>query len=160
MLKAGDDNIFPDEDEHCCDVIDFILNHAQNQQRFLDASDLVKDKAAQRHDLGVKANYRFNPGDMVMLYDHRESGKKLRASWRDPFFVSGYGGDMGRSYTLRQINGKSIPGHYHGDSLKPFRLREGYIVTNKEAELPLFQNIRLGNAAFKLPIEQRNVLSS
>lgn len=95
-----------------------------------------------------------------MLYGHRESGKKLRATWRGPFIITGYDGDMGRSYTLRKISGKPIPRRYHGDSLKPFRLREGYIVTTEEARLPLFQNIRLGNAAFKLPREQRTVPGS
>ncbi|POS82473.1 hypothetical protein EPUL_006440, partial [Erysiphe pulchra] len=97
---------------------------------------------------------------MVMLYDHKESGKKLRATWRGPFVNTGYGGDMQRSYNLRQISGKPISRHYHGDSLKPFLLREGYIVTNEEAGLPMFQNIRLGKATFKLPKEQRTVTGS
>ncbi|KHJ34314.1 hypothetical protein EV44_g3764 [Erysiphe necator] len=160
LLKSIDDTIFPTDDEHCCTVINFILNRTQRQRNVLDASDLAKDKTSQRHDLGIKANYQFNPGNMVMLYDHKESGKKLRATWRGPFIITGYGGDMHRSYTLRQISGKPISCHYHGDSLKPFRLREGYIVTNEEAGLPISQNIRLGRAAFKLPREQRTVAGS
>ncbi|KAI0995726.1 hypothetical protein K3495_g12455 [Podosphaera aphanis] len=58
---------------------------------------------------------------------------------------------MGKSYTIRQISGKHIPRHYHGDSLKRFRLREGYLVTGEEEALPVFQNIRLQKAEFKLP---------
>ena len=65
--------------------------------------------------------------------------------------VVGFGGDMGRSYKLRQIRGEMIPRHYHGDSLKRFRLREGYLVTGEEESLPVFQKIRLGKASFKLP---------
>jgi hypothetical protein len=92
-----------------------------------------------------------------MLFDHRSAGKKLRPAWRGPFVITGFGGDMERSYTLRQIDGTSIPRHYHGDSLKPFRLREGYLVTHEEEVLPVFQNIRLGNAAFKLPKNVRTI---
>ncbi|RKF58573.1 hypothetical protein OnM2_066068 [Erysiphe neolycopersici] len=157
LLKSSDDTVFPTDDEHYCTAIKFILNRTQRQRKVLDSSDLAKDKSFQRHELGIRANYQFNPGDMVMLYDHKESGKKLRATWRGPFIITGYGGDMKRSYTLRQISGKPISRHYHGDSLKPFRLREGYIVTNEETGLPIFQNIRLGRAAFKLPREQRTV---
>lgn len=64
---------------------------------------------------------------------------------------------MGKSYNLRQIEGKAIPRHYHGDSLKPFRLREGYLISKREVRLPIFQNICLGTAAFKLPKDQRTV---
>ncbi|RKF58047.1 hypothetical protein OnM2_070072 [Erysiphe neolycopersici] len=64
---------------------------------------------------------------------------------------------MDRSYTLRQIEGTNIPRHYHGDSLKPFRLREVYLISKKEERIPVLQNIRLGNAAFKLPKNQRTV---
>ena len=86
-----------------------------------------------------------------MLYDHRQAGKKLRPTWRGPFVVMSFGGDMGKSYRLRQINGVPIPRHFHGDSLKIFRLRDGYLLTGEEETLPIFQNIRLGSASFKLP---------
>ncbi|POS82013.1 hypothetical protein EPUL_006779, partial [Erysiphe pulchra] len=139
LLKNGDDTVFPTDDEHCCKAIDFILSRTQKRRKVLDASDLAKDKSAQKHDLGIRVNHKFNPGNLVMLYDHRESGKKLRATWRGPFIITGFGGDTGRSYTLRQINGKPIPRHYHGDSIKPFRLREGYIATNKEPNCQYFK---------------------
>lgn len=63
---------------------------------------------------------------------------------------------MGKSYTIRQIDGSIIPRHYFGDHLKPFRLREGYFITHEE-KIPVYQNIRLGNAAFKLPVSVREV---
>lgn len=58
---------------------------------------------------------------------------------------------MGKSYALRQINVKSIPRHYYGDSLKGFRLREGCLITGEEKRLLAFQNISHGKASFKLP---------
>lgn len=65
----------------------------------------------------------------------------------------------GKEFWLRRIvnDGNKIPRHFHGDSLKPFRLREGYLVSSREERLPAFQNIRLGTAAFTLPKNQRTV---
>ncbi|POS81641.1 hypothetical protein EPUL_006635, partial [Erysiphe pulchra] len=123
----------------------------------LGRSDWYKNKAAQRHDLGIRGQNEYSPGELVMLYDHRQAGRKLRPTWRGPFVIVGFGGDMGKSYKLRQINGTPIPRHYHGDSLKKFRLREGYLITGEEESLPVFQSIRLGNASFKLPKNLRQI---
>ncbi|KAI0996529.1 hypothetical protein K3495_g11650 [Podosphaera aphanis] len=98
LFKNGDHAVFPNDDQHCCKVIDLILSRTLTRRKVLDMSDLAKDKSAQKHDLGVRANFKLNPGDMVMLYNHRESCKKLRATWRGPFIVTGVGGDMGKSY--------------------------------------------------------------
>lgn len=68
-----------------------------------------------------------------MLLDHIESDRKLSATWRCPFIISGDGGDMHKPYTLIQIVRIPILRQYHGDSLKPLHLREGYIMTNEEA---------------------------
>ncbi|RKF56181.1 hypothetical protein OnM2_083006 [Erysiphe neolycopersici] len=67
-----------------------------------------------------------------------------------PFIISEYCGEMQKSYTIRQISGKPIPRYFHGDLLKPFQLREGYIVTSEEA----------GNAVFKIPREQGTISGS
>ncbi|RKF80182.1 hypothetical protein GcC1_039049 [Golovinomyces cichoracearum] len=150
-------NILPGEDEHVKGVIDFMLQRNEIRRKILGRSDRRKDQKAQKHDTGLQATQEYNPGDLVMLFDHRESGKKLRPSWRGPFVVVGFGGDMGKSYCLRQIEGTPIPRHYHGDALKPFRLREGYLISKKEERIPVLQNIRLGTAAFKLPKNQRTV---
>lgn len=92
-----------------------------------------------------------------MLCDHREAKKKLRPSYRGPFVVTGFGGDIGHSYTLRQIRGGVVPKHYHGDALRKFRPREGYLVNHSEAALLEYQNIRLGRGVLKLPRDLRPV---
>lgn len=155
VALKGQDNVLPGEDEHAVIIIDFISRRNEARRETLGRSDRRKDLKAQIHDIGVRATQEYNPGDLVMLFDHREAGKKLRPSWRGPFVVVGLGGDMGKSYCLRQIEGTPIPRHYHGDALKPFRLREGYLVSKKEERLLIVQNIRLGTAAFKLPKDQR-----
>ncbi|KAI0991699.1 hypothetical protein K3495_g16488, partial [Podosphaera aphanis] len=151
-LVEGILDVFPrDDDAHGSLVIDFVVKREEIRRATLVRSDRQKDRAKDRHDLGVRAEHSYSPGDSVMLWDAKTAGKKLRPAWRGPFIVTGYGGDLGRSYTLRQVDGTPIPRHYYGDHLKPFRLREGYLITREEEEIPAYQNIRLGKAAFKLP---------
>ncbi|RKF60729.1 hypothetical protein OnM2_048076 [Erysiphe neolycopersici] len=94
-------DIFPGEDEHTKTVINFMLRRYELRREVLGRSDRRKDLTAQKHDLGVRVTQEYNPGYLVMLYDHREAGKKLRPSWRGPFVIVGFGGDMGKSYHLR-----------------------------------------------------------
>lgn len=156
-LKSGIELAFPEDDIHSDLVMEFMLKRQEIRKSVHKNSDYHKDLSAQRHDLGIRAPQEYSPGDLVMLYDHKEAGKKLRPAWRGPFVVSGFGGDLGKSYTLRQINGDAIPRHYYGDSLQRFRLREGYLITNYEEAIPVYQNIRLGKAAFKLPRNLRTM---
>ncbi|CAD6500186.1 BgTH12-04289 [Blumeria graminis f. sp. triticale] len=152
LLSTGTPDVFPEDDDvHGDLVIDFILNREETRRTALIRSDSQKDRAKDRHNLGVRAGHVYVPGSLVMLWDAKAAGKKLRPAWRGPFVVVGYGGDMERSFILRQVDGSRIPRHYYGDHLKPFRLREGYLITQEEEEIPVYQNLRLGNAAFKLP---------
>ena len=66
-------------------------------------------------------------GDLVMLYQ-KDVGK-LQPRWRGPFRISGYGGSHGVSFTLRQLNGRGIKGTFHGDHLRTFKPRTGYLST-------------------------------
>lgn len=151
------EDVYPSDDHHSDLVVEYMLKRRQVQEKALERSDWYKDRAAQFHDLGVRAPCEYNPADLVMLYDHQQAGKKLRPIWRGPFVVTGLGEDMGKSYSLRQVYGTPIPRSYYGDSLKRFRLREGYLVTREEEGLPVFQNTRLGRSAFRLPKNLRTV---
>ncbi|KAI0990762.1 hypothetical protein K3495_g17425, partial [Podosphaera aphanis] len=64
------------------------------RRKALGRSDRKKDLASQQHDMGVRATREYSSGDLVMLFDNREAGKKLRPSWRGPFVIRGFGGDM------------------------------------------------------------------
>ncbi|KAI1006688.1 hypothetical protein K3495_g1530 [Podosphaera aphanis] len=112
-----------DEEEHRNRVVDYVKNRANTQRIALERSDHAKIRASERHDLGIRGTVRYDPGDLVMLYDHRQAGKKLRPSWRGPFVITGFGGDMGKSCTIRQINGTPIPrrvGWWCGTPSGPF----------------------------------------
>ncbi|KAI0995670.1 hypothetical protein K3495_g12511, partial [Podosphaera aphanis] len=97
-----DEDISLDKDEHMRSVIEFIEQRNEIRRKALGRSDRKKDLASQQHDMGVRATREYSPGDLVMLFDNREAGKKLRPSWRGPFVIRGFGGDMGKSYRLRQ----------------------------------------------------------
>jgi hypothetical protein len=92
-----------------------------------------------------------NPGRIPM------EGRQLRPSWRGPFVISGYGGEHGKSYLIRQICGTPIPRTFHGNHLKKFRLREEYLVSGREHSLPVYQNIRYGTGNHKLPRDLRTI---
>lgn len=102
-----------------------------------------KDRMKVRYDRSVRKN-SFYPGEAVMLYDTTLEGVggKLLPRWRGPFVVTGYGGEHNISYTIRQPSGAKIRGVYHGDHLRKFRLREGYLIPSTEAQFPEYQNLR------------------
>ena len=96
-----------------------------------------------RYDKGVKET-RFDPDDLVMLWDISKKGirAKLTPRWRGLFVVHSLAGEHDVSYRLRQINGKSIQGTFHGDHLRRFRPREGYLIPPLEVPIPTYQNLR------------------
>ena len=137
-------------------AINHIAHHQHIKADTQNASDHQKQLRKERYDQGVR-EVSFTPGQLVMLYDSRSAKKKLRPAWRGPFVITGYGGDHFKSYTIRQIEGSAIPRTFHGDHLKAFRLREGYLSTGREQHLPIYQNIRLGTAKHKLPRDARSI---
>ncbi|KAI1002345.1 hypothetical protein K3495_g5856 [Podosphaera aphanis] len=151
----------PENDEiHGDMVIDFIIKRDEVRRKALVRSDDNRERTKERDDLGVRAQHTYTPAQLVMLWDAKTAGKRLRAAWRGPFVVTEFGGDVSKSYTIRQFDGSPIPRHYYGDHLKPFRLREGYLVTHEKERIPVYQNIRLGNAAFKLPKAVKEIQGS
>jgi hypothetical protein len=137
-------------------VLDHIAHSMRIRERVRETSISRKDKEKQRYDRGIR-EHRFTPGQLVMLYDSKAAGKKLRPAWRGPFVITGFGGDHQKSYILRQICGTPIPRTFHGDHLKRFRLREGYLVSGREQELPVYQNIRYGTGSHRLPKDLRTI---
>jgi hypothetical protein len=123
----------------------------ENRQRVKSKSDYSKELQKERHDLGIRREYWFKGGDLVMIYDQKSAKKKLHPAYRGPFVINGASGDQGKSYTLRQVNGTAIPRMYYGDHLKPFRLRPDHLVTKKERLWPEYQNLRAGQGVHKLP---------
>ncbi len=81
----------------------------------------------------------FSLGQPVMLYQ-KDTGK-LQARWRGPFRIYGFGESHGVSYKPRQFNGRKIKGIFHGNHLKLFTPRRGFLADTDSA-FPSEQTIR------------------
>jgi hypothetical protein len=99
---------------HRAEVHDVVSSRSKEQ----------KEEMALRYNKGVK-RVVHHLGDLVMLYQERT--RKLQPRWRGPFRISGYGGSHGVSFTLIQLNGRGIKGTFHGDHLRRFVPRTGYL---------------------------------
>lgn len=84
----------------------------------------------KKYDRGVKG-WTFEAGDLVMLWDttvNKGLGEKMSVQWPGPFVVKELtAGGHGVSYWLCHLNGTTIPGAFHGDHLKLFQPRTGYL---------------------------------
>ena len=98
-----------------------------------------KEQEAFRYNKGVTETLH-HLGDLVMLYQ-KHTGK-LEPRWRGPFRIFDYGGSHGKSFTLQQLNGREIRGSFHGDHLKKFVPRCGYLADPTLPSLPQQQPIR------------------
>ena len=56
--------------------------------------------------------------------------------------INSFGGDHGALYTLKTLDGKSAPNTNHGDHLRIFRPREGYLRRTNKEPLKVTQNLR------------------
>ena len=53
-MKVNLEGALPNDDSHAIQVVDFIEKRISIRERALERSDNQKDKAAERHDLGVE----------------------------------------------------------------------------------------------------------
>jgi hypothetical protein len=158
FLKHEDTFERLDEDTMREAVFQFMVKRIDIHTEVNQKSGHTKALQKERYDKGVvERNYKV--GNYVMLYDKKSAKKKLHAAYRGPFIVTGFAGDHGKSYTLRQIDSTPIPRSYSGDQLKLFKPRTDHLVTKHDESLKLFQNIRAGKANCRLPRELRDVSS-
>jgi hypothetical protein len=129
-------------------VYEFIEIRGVIQLEVKSNSDLVKLEQKEMHDLGVK-HHSFEPGDLVMLYDHGSANKKLHPAYRGPFEVTGYSGDYGKSFKLQQLDSTQIPRTFYGDSLKLFKPWTNHLISKSDKDLIQYQNIRSRKGKFK-----------
>ena len=113
-----------DPSSHETLVRQYILHRSQLHDVIWQRSDRKKDEEARRFNRGI-SEQRFMDGELVMIW--QKSTGKLEPRWRGPFMISGYGGVFGKSYTLKQYNGRGIRGHFHGNHLKKFVPQEGHL---------------------------------
>ncbi|KAI0993447.1 hypothetical protein K3495_g14737, partial [Podosphaera aphanis] len=144
-------NVIDSTEDTCFAQLNFISERHLLRDQVVENDDWRRKVQIDRHNSGVNGVPKFYPGSLVMLYDEAQAKRKLRASYRGPFVITGYGGDHKKSFILRQINGRPIYRTFHGDQLKLFRPRGGYLIPSHEETHPGYQNIRGKTTYSKLP---------
>ena len=124
---------------HARTIQEYLTHRAEVHDLVTEASNRRKDDEAARYNRGVR-QVTHHLQDLVMV--HQDKSRKLEARWRGPFRISDYGGTHGRSFRLQQLNGRKVRGTYHGDHLKPFIPRTGYLADSSTPSLPPQQTIR------------------
>ncbi len=141
---------------HVAAVRAYISYRAETYDMIRQRREQHKDAMKTRYDRGVKP-VTFAVGDLVMLY--QEGVGKLQPRWRGPFKVSGYGGH-GVSFTIQQVNGRKVKGTFHGDQLKQFVPRSGYLAPPTPLILPAQQTIRRPRRKEKHPVPPPPTIST
>lgn len=122
-IKQWHDDL-QDPDRHHQSVRDYLFYKADTHDR-IEATDAKHKLAMKRqYEKGVcESIHHIN--DLVMVWQKQQG--KLEPRWRGPFRIVGYGGAHGLTFKLAQLNGKAIRGIFHGDHLKLFKPRGGYL---------------------------------
>ena len=115
-----------DKKTHVQMVGQYVQYRAEMYDSIAQASRQKKEAEAVRYDKGLN-KVIHHIGNLVMVY--QKGVAKLQPRWRGPFRIKGYGGSHGVSFTLQQLNGRGIRGTFHGDHLKEYRPRTGYLAT-------------------------------
>ena len=133
--------LLQDLGEHRKEVQTYLRHRAEVHDVVRALALKQKEYMAVRYNKSVK-QVVHHVGSLVMLY--QEKAGKLAPRWRGPFRISGFGGAHGRSFTLLQLNGRRIRGVFHGDHLKSFVPRSGYLsdLDASPVLLPQQQNTR------------------
>jgi hypothetical protein len=123
---------------HSRAITRYVHYRAQVYDYIRTRSDQKKEEDMLRYNRGITGAVH-RTGDYVML--HQKDTAKLEPRWRGPFALAAPGGSHGISWKLRQLNGRAIRGTFHGDHLKRFIPRTGYLSGNEEP-LPTTLNLR------------------
>lgn len=135
QLKALiDEQIFPL-------VWDYMARRIAIWENVYDQSIRKEEQEKIRYDKGVKTQH-FIPGDFVLLRDSTPNLGKLTGKCRGPFIIDDFGGNLGASYVLKTLDGKPAPNTHHGDHLRIFHPRKGYLRPADEEPLEVTRNLR------------------
>ncbi len=128
---------------HALHVHTYLTHRADLHDKVRESTRIQKEKEARKYDRGVR-QVHHNIGDQVMLY--QKSTGKLEPRWRGSFKISGHGGGHEISFTLQRADGSDLPGSFHGNHLKTFKQRIGYLRGNTPSLIPhqLLRHCRRG----------------
>ena len=136
-----------DQASHGEAVRSYLTHRAELHDSIKQKSDQQKEVMEARYNKGINKT-THHLGDLVML--HQKSTGKLEPRWRGPFRIHEYGGAHGLSFVLRQLNGRKIKHTYHGDHLKKFTPRTGYLASHRDPSLQPEQTIRVRRRRVRL----------
>lgn len=128
-----------DPTEHGRLVQQYLSYRSELHDRVAQMSIARKEQEAMKYNKGVRPAV-FSAGDLVML--HQKTSGKLQPRWRGPFRIDSFATDRQLSYIIRQLNGRLIRGSFHGNHLKRFTPRTGYLAGPSDPVLPQHQTIR------------------
>ena len=101
-------------------------------------SEESKHDRKEKFDLKLKRQ-RLVAGDTVYRdqpIENRDRKKSVVPKWKGPYQIHGPVGEHRASFRIQNLDGKVLPGIYHGDQLKKVVPREGYLITGREPNLP------------------------
>lgn len=112
---------------HQVAVRSYLQHRAELHDHIGQLSIRRKEEEAVRYNRGARLAHPLAVDDLCMLYQERTG--KLEPRWRGPFIIAGYS-NHSVLYTIKQINGRGIRGTFHGDHLKLFVPRTGYLASS------------------------------
>lgn len=129
-VRSGEDPeklVIPDPEEMLPVVWEFMAKRSDIRGLVSHRSIHAKDLMKMRYDKGVTPTKSLQYGQWVMKNDTRTNRPKSSPRWTGPFMVAGYVSEQGTSYQLISKNRKVTTHAYHGDHLKLYEPRQGYL---------------------------------
>ncbi|KAG7007159.1 hypothetical protein G7Y79_00011g030570 [Physcia stellaris] len=137
----GEKTVLPTPEEMTSLIWDHMARREELRKDVVKRTGKAKQRMKERYDAGVKQQ-EYLPGQIVFLRDSNPIHNKAEPRWNGPFVIAGFGGEHGSSYKLRTLENKSAPNTHHGDQLRVFRERTGYLRKANEEDLPVMRNLR------------------
>ena len=127
-------------------IINFMGWREQRRDLIVVSDKEEKEEVKRRFDRTIK-NHTFKIGDLVMRHRTRNTAghqkKKLESPWEGPAVIIRTTDEHGITFQLKQPGkAKEVRGFFHGDNLRPFALRTGYLIPSVESRLPHYIHIR------------------
>ena len=141
VLAIPEKVVLPSAEDMMPLVWDHMARREEQRKDVVQRTRKAKQRMKERYDRGVIPR-EFTPGQFVFLRDTNLIYDKNVPRWRGPFVISGYAGEHRSSYKLKRLDGSRAPNSFHGDHLRIFNAREGYLRPANEEELTVVKNLR------------------
>lgn len=141
MMKYPEKIVLPTAEEMLPLVWDHMARREEIRKEVITRKSKANQRMKERYDRGVQPKV-FVAGQYVFLRDTNLTYDKNVPRWNGPFIINGPGGEHNSSYKLRKLDGSIAPNLFHGDHLRIFQERTGYLRPADEEDLPVMKNLR------------------